>query len=176
MTSKRVAISAVNWAELYSKCPKHQLEQFRELKTKTDNLVSKITSLPGSPPAINWNHYAHVVPVPGLVDKFKKQYESLSVEYPKDTSDAVTKVQSQGKVMIANAKRHADACLKMKASAEKMKVALNKLPPADEVVPEIAVAYFGMESDRFIDPRRPISLGNTSILKKSAPKVHWDFN
>ncbi|CAH8673448.1 unnamed protein product [Schistosoma rodhaini] len=131
MTSKRVVVSAVNWSELYSKCPKHQLDQFRELKTKSDNLVSRITSLPESLPPINWEHYAHVVAIPGLVDKFKKQYTALSIEYPKDTSDAITKVQSQGRIMvsvsfylttlqIANAKRHADSCLKMKASAEKM--------------------------------------------------------
>ncbi|CAH8574321.1 unnamed protein product [Schistosoma turkestanicum] len=120
MTSKRAVVSAVNWSELYSKCPKHQLDQFRELKTKTDSLVSRITSLPESLPPINWEHYAHVVPIPGLVDKFKKQYTSFSVDYPKDKSDAITKVEKQGSVMIANAKRHADACLKMKASAEKM--------------------------------------------------------
>ncbi|CAH8673441.1 unnamed protein product [Schistosoma rodhaini] len=176
MTSKRVVVSAVNWSELYSKCPKHQLDQFRELKTKSDNLVSRITSLPESLPPINWEHYAHVVAIPGLVDKFKKQYTALSIEYPKDTSDAITKVQSQGRIMIANAKRHADSCLKMKASAEKMKAALNKLPPVDEVVPEIMVAYFGLRSERFIERRKPISLGSTAILKRSAPPIHWDFS
>ncbi|CAH8645480.1 unnamed protein product [Schistosoma bovis] len=176
MTSRRVVVSAVNWTELYSKCPRHQLDQFRELKTKTDNLVSKITSLPESLPPINWEHYAHVVPIPGLVDKFKKEYAGLSVEYPKDTSGAITKVQSQGRIMMANAKRHADACLKMKASAEKMKAALNKLPPVDESVPEIMVAYFGLQANRFIDRSKPISLGNTNILKRSAPSMHWDFN
>nr|CAH8873830.1 unnamed protein product [Trichobilharzia regenti] len=176
MTSKRVAVSTVNWAEFYAKCPKHQLDQYRELKTKTDNLVSKISSLPESLPPLNWDHYASVVPIPGLVEKFKKQYASLSVEYPKDTSGAISKVQSQGKIMLENAKRHSDACMKMKLSAEKMKAALNKLPPLDEMAPEIGVAYFGLPPDRFIDERKPLSLGNTAILKRSAPVMHWDFS
>ncbi|VDP79679.1 unnamed protein product [Schistosoma curassoni] len=38
------------------------------------------------------------------------------------------------------------------------------------------VAYFGLQANRFIDRSKPISLGNTNILKRSAPSMHWDFN
>ncbi|CAH8613854.1 unnamed protein product [Heterobilharzia americana] len=176
MTSRRVAVSAVNWSELYAKCPKHQLDQYRELKAKTDDLVSKISSLPESLPLINWDYYSRLVPNPGLVEKFKKQYASLSVEYPKDASDFVGKVRSHGQVMMENARRHADACRQLKSGAERMKKSLSRLPPVDEMLPEYKVAYFGMANDDYLRPAEPINLGDTTILNRSAPVMHWDFS
>lgn len=44
---------------------------------------------PPEAPKINWEAYKKIVPVPGLVDKFKQQYEALKIPYPEDkyTSD-----------------------------------------------------------------------------------------
>ena len=39
---------------------------------------------PEKPPQIDWAYYQQKVAVPGLVDSFKKQYESLKVPYPED--------------------------------------------------------------------------------------------
>lgn len=44
----------------------------------------RVMANPPEPPKINWTMYKNIVPVPGLVDTFQKQYESLKVPYPAD--------------------------------------------------------------------------------------------
>jgi hypothetical protein len=51
-------------------------------------LLYSLNSYPEKPQPINWDHYRKNVAVPGLVDSFLKQYEGLSVPYPKDTTSA----------------------------------------------------------------------------------------
>ncbi|KER25375.1 hypothetical protein X801_05235 [Opisthorchis viverrini] len=176
MAAKRISRSAINWLELHNQCPKHQLDQFRDFKTRTDGLVSRISGLPESLPQINWDAYAHTVPVPGLVDKFRKEYENLQVEYPKDSANVLDKVKAQGQQMMDNAKRHIAVCEKMKTSANKMKNTVDNLPKIDELIPELTIAYFPLTN---LDPfrtgeRKPEEEKN--LLKNVAPKAHWDFS
>ncbi|KAF8560932.1 hypothetical protein P879_06125 [Paragonimus westermani] len=176
MAARRVSRSVVNWVDLYNQCPKHQVDQFRDFKTRTDGLVSRISSLSETLPNINWDNYAHTVPIPGLVEKFKKEYEALKVDYPIDSADVLGKVKAQGEQMLDNAKRHTEICNKMKESALKMKNTIDKLPKLDELIPEITVAYFPLtELDPFkIGESKPVE--EKTILEKVAPKIHWDFN
>lgn len=39
---------------------------------------------PESSPQINWDYYKKNVTTPGLVEKFKKEYESLTIPFPAD--------------------------------------------------------------------------------------------
>lgn len=48
---------------------------------------------PPEPPKINWDLYRQVVPVPGMVDKFQKQYEALQIPFPTDTQTALVEAQ-----------------------------------------------------------------------------------
>lgn len=48
---------------------------------------------PAEPPKINWALYKQSVPIPGMVDTFQKQYESLKVPYPADTLTAQVEAQ-----------------------------------------------------------------------------------
>ncbi|KAA0186345.1 ATP synthase subunit d mitochondrial [Fasciolopsis buskii] len=176
MASRRVARSAVNWVELQKRCPKHQLDQFRDFKTRIDGVVSKISSLPDTLPPINWDAYAQTVPIPGLVARFQKEYESLQVEYPKDVLNVKEKVQDEGEQLLETAKRHMAACEKMKDSANKMKSAVSKLPKLDELIPEVTLAYFPLTN---LDPFKTGEVKkseNKTILKSTAPKMHWNFN
>ncbi|VDM22024.1 unnamed protein product [Hydatigera taeniaeformis] len=176
MASRRAARTAINWTELYQHCPKHQLEQFRDLKTKTDGLVSRISSLPEKLPEINWEYYQKVVPVPGLVDKFKKEYMALQVALPTDSKNVGKSVDAQAIKMSDLVKKHVSACESMKADANKMKQALKELPPFDEMIPEIIVTYF---PDTNMDPFYTGEVPKTesqAALKNMAPKVHWDFS
>ncbi|BHF67625.1 Atp5hp [Sparganum proliferum] len=176
MASRRVARSAVNWAELYQKCPPHQMEQFRELKTRTDTLVSKISALPEKLPEINWEHYQRIVPIPGLTEKFKKEYMSLTVPVPTDAKQVGKAVDAQAKKMTDAAKKHIVACEKMKSDAQAMKAALNKLPPFEELLPEIVMAYFPHTNiDPFYTGEVP-KIEAQTMLQHKAPKVHWDFS
>jgi len=53
---------------------------------------------PEAPPRIDWTHYKKSIPIPGLVDKFQKEYESFKVQYPVDkyTSD----IEAQEKELV----------------------------------------------------------------------------
>lgn len=42
-------------------------------------------TIPEQPEPIDWSHYRKNITTPGLVDNFQKQFESLTVPYPKDT-------------------------------------------------------------------------------------------
>lgn len=46
---------------------------------------SRVLANPEKPPEINWAEYQKMVPVEGLVEKFKSQYQSLQVPFPQDT-------------------------------------------------------------------------------------------
>ncbi|THD20084.1 ATP synthase subunit d mitochondrial [Fasciola hepatica] len=176
MATRRVSRSAINWIELQQRCPKHQLDQFRDFKTRTDGIVSRISSLPETLPPINWDSYSQTVHVPGLVEKFRKEYEALQVEYPRDISNMKGKVLTEGKQLMEAAKRHAAACEKMKSSAIKMKEAINKLPKLDELTPEVTLAYFPLTN---LDPFKTGEVKESedkTILQTAAPKMHWDFN
>lgn len=39
---------------------------------------------PESSPQLNWDYYKKNVTTPGLVEKFKKDYESLTIPFPAD--------------------------------------------------------------------------------------------
>ena len=41
-------------------------------------------TIPEQPEPIDWSHYRKHITTPGLVDNFQKQFESLTVPYPKD--------------------------------------------------------------------------------------------
>lgn len=60
----------------------------------------RISSLPEKLPEINWEHYQKVVPVPGLVDKFKKEYMSLQVPFPNDTKQLGKAIDAQATKMV----------------------------------------------------------------------------
>ncbi|KAL5970480.1 ATP synthase subunit d mitochondrial [Taenia solium] len=176
MASRRIARTAINWTELYQHCPKHQLEQFRDLKAKTDGLVSKISSLPEKLPEVNWEYYQKVVSVPGLVENFKKEYMALQVALPTDSKSVGKSVDAQATMMSALVKKHVSACECMKVDAARMKEALKKLPPFDEMIPEIIVAYF---PDTNMDPfytGEALETESQTVLQNTAPKAHWDFS
>jgi hypothetical protein len=46
--------------------------------------ICRVESNPPEPPKIDWEHYAKMVPVSGLVDKLKAGYGKFQVPYPED--------------------------------------------------------------------------------------------
>ena len=55
---------------------------------------------PEALPKIDWTYYKKVVLTPGLVDKFQKEYESLSIPYPPDNYTAEIEKEKQQAVII----------------------------------------------------------------------------
>ncbi|SPP87659.1 ATP synthase subunit d, mitochondrial [Drosophila guanche] len=85
MAARRIAQSSINWSALAERVPANQKTSFGAFKTKSDIYVRAVMANPESPPKIDWAYYKAMVPVAGLVDSFQKQYDALSVPYPKDT-------------------------------------------------------------------------------------------
>ena len=50
---------------------------------------------PEEPTPIDWKFYRKSISKPGLVDSFQKQYEALSIPYPKDTESAPLEVKQK---------------------------------------------------------------------------------
>lgn len=44
----------------------------------------RVLANPEKPPAIDWATYKAKIAIPGLVDAFQKEYESLQIAYPAD--------------------------------------------------------------------------------------------
>lgn len=53
---------------------------------------------PETPPKIDWAYYKKNIPVPGLVDKFQKEYESFKVPYPADKY--TSEIEAREKEMV----------------------------------------------------------------------------
>lgn len=60
----------------------------------------RISSLPEKLPEVNWEYYQKVVPVPGLVEKFKKEYMGLQVALPTDSKNVGKSVDAQATMMV----------------------------------------------------------------------------
>merc|ERR1712126_129180 len=95
MATKRFTKTAVDFAAFAARVPERDKANFIALKAKHDAYMRKMAQLPEAAPAISWDLYASRISIPGLVDSFKKQYESLTVPYPKDSQNMVSEVDAQ---------------------------------------------------------------------------------
>uniref|UniRef100_A0A8C5WLZ3 ATP synthase subunit d, mitochondrial n=1 Tax=Leptobrachium leishanense TaxID=445787 RepID=A0A8C5WLZ3_9ANUR len=95
MAARRFAVKAIDWMAFAERVPPNQKAMFNALKTRSDTIAAKLTSLPENPPAIDWAHYRAVVAKAGLVDEFEKKYKALSVPEPKDTQSETINAQEK---------------------------------------------------------------------------------
>ena len=76
MATKRVAATAVDWAEFARKIPPANKGAFTALKTKQDSFVRTINQLPDALPAIDFAAYRGRI-APGEYLKFTLPYDVL---------------------------------------------------------------------------------------------------
>ncbi|XP_038632289.1 ATP synthase subunit d, mitochondrial [Scyliorhinus canicula] len=95
MAGRRVAMKAVDWLAFGERVPPNQKAMFNALKTRSDALSSRLTSLPEKSPAIDWSYYRKVVMKAGMVDEFEKKYEALKIPEPVDTQKEKINAQEQ---------------------------------------------------------------------------------
>ena len=93
MASRRVAQSSIQWSSLAERVPTNQKANFAAFKSKSDVYIRAVMANPENPPKIDWEHYKRLIPIAGLVDKFKQQYEAVKVPYPSDTVTAQVEEQ-----------------------------------------------------------------------------------
>lgn len=79
---KRIAAASIKWSVLYKACPPHQKKQLDILRTKYDIVMKNCFRLPAAAPKIYWAHFKRAILVPGMVDAFQKEYESMQIPYP----------------------------------------------------------------------------------------------
>ncbi|XP_075759817.1 ATP synthase peripheral stalk subunit d, mitochondrial [Pelodiscus sinensis] len=95
MAGRRAAVKAIDWMAFAERVPPNQRAMFNALKTRSDTLSAKLTSLPEKPPAIDWAYYKTAVAKAGMVDEFEKKYHTLKVPEPVDTHTDKINAQEQ---------------------------------------------------------------------------------
>ncbi|CAH0690180.1 unnamed protein product [Spodoptera exigua] len=89
---------------------------------------------PPEPPKINWDEYQKLIPIPGLVEKFKSQYTSFKVPYPEDKFSV--EVDKQWKTLEQDIAKYSEEMKAHIAKAEKEIAAINALPKFDDMTME----------------------------------------
>ncbi|CAH0594240.1 unnamed protein product [Chrysodeixis includens] len=82
--AKRFVRSTINWQELENRVPPEQKGKFFAFKDKAEHYYQRVMSNPPEVPKMDWERYKKTVPVPGLVEKFQREYKALTVPYPED--------------------------------------------------------------------------------------------
>uniref|UniRef100_A0A8C8SCT4 ATP synthase subunit d, mitochondrial n=1 Tax=Pelusios castaneus TaxID=367368 RepID=A0A8C8SCT4_9SAUR len=95
MAGRRVALKAIDWMAFAERVPPNQRAMFNALKTRSDALSAKLTSLPEKPPAIDWVYYRTAIAKAGMVDEFEKKYSALKIPEPLDTQTDSINAQEQ---------------------------------------------------------------------------------
>uniref|UniRef100_H3C5B0 ATP synthase subunit d, mitochondrial n=1 Tax=Tetraodon nigroviridis TaxID=99883 RepID=H3C5B0_TETNG len=85
MAGRRVPCKAVDWLAFAERVPPNQRGMFNALKTRSDAIAAKLSSLPEAPAAIDWSYYRSTVANSGMVDEFEKKFKALKVPEPVDT-------------------------------------------------------------------------------------------
>ncbi|XP_048344118.1 ATP synthase subunit d, mitochondrial isoform X1 [Sphaerodactylus townsendi] len=95
MAGRRATLKAIDWMAFAERVPPNQKPMFNALKTRSDALSAKLTTLPESPPAIDWAFYKTAIARPGMVDEFEQKYKAVKVPEPVDNQTAKIEAQEQ---------------------------------------------------------------------------------
>ncbi|KAF6203085.1 hypothetical protein GE061_003499 [Apolygus lucorum] len=113
MASKRPILKAIEWAKLAERVPEGQKPKLASFRAKSDGYLRRVMANPEQAPKIDWAYYKKWVPIPGMVDTFQKQYESLQIPIPADTlTSSIDAQESQVKDAIAKFKSESNARIK----------------------------------------------------------------
>ncbi|XP_035515206.1 ATP synthase subunit d, mitochondrial-like [Morone saxatilis] len=94
MAGRRMALKAIDWVAFAERIPPNQKSMFNALKTRSDTIAAKLSSLPEAPAAIDWSYYRSAVAKAGLVDEFEKKFKALQIPEPIDTQTSAINLQS----------------------------------------------------------------------------------
>ena len=77
---------------------------------RSDNYLRRMLANPAQPPQIDWQHYANTVPIPGLVDSFRAQYEKVKIPVPSIDSaqNELNQLEKQAESDIAKFKQESE--------------------------------------------------------------------
>ncbi|KAM4692695.1 ATP synthase peripheral stalk subunit d, mitochondrial isoform 2-T3 [Rhinophrynus dorsalis] len=78
MASRRAALKAVDWMAFAERVPPNQKAMFNALKTRSDAVAARLSSLPEKPPTIDWAYYRTAVAKAGMVEEFEKKVKQAA--------------------------------------------------------------------------------------------------
>ncbi|XP_034454993.1 ATP synthase subunit d, mitochondrial [Hippoglossus hippoglossus] len=93
MAGRRVALKALDWVAFAERVPPNQRGMFNALKTRSDAIAAKLTSLPETAAVIDWSFYKGAVARAGMVDEFEKKFSALQIPEPVDTQTSTINAQ-----------------------------------------------------------------------------------
>nr|XP_057934648.1 ATP synthase subunit d, mitochondrial [Doryrhamphus excisus] len=134
MASRRFAVKALDWAAFAERIPPNQRGMFNALKTRSDAIAAKLSSLPESPPAVDWSYYRSTVAKAGLVDEFEKKFKALQIPAPVDTETSA--INAQEVKANADATAYVESSKARVAEYEKELEKFNNMIPFDQMTIE----------------------------------------
>merc|ERR1712170_35346 len=142
MAARRVAKSAVDWAAFAERVPKNQVDAFRQFKSKSDLFVTRVHQHSENLKPIDFAFYKSRIAAPGLVDSFEKAYASVSVPYPKDTSNLKAQIDAEEKEAAAKTEQFVAEMKKSISDATALFAKIDSVPPLSEFTLEMYGEYF----------------------------------
>ncbi|XP_043280135.1 ATP synthase subunit d, mitochondrial [Venturia canescens] len=136
----RRALKGINWSGIAERLGEGDKNIYASFKSRSDQYLQRVMSLPEQPVKIDWAYYKQHVPASGMVEKFQKEYEALKVPYPPDNYTAQIEAEGQKvldevKVFIEESNKR---IVEFQAEAEKVRASL----PIEEMnMEEFAEAY-----------------------------------
>ncbi|XP_076757620.1 ATP synthase subunit d, mitochondrial [Xylocopa sonorina] len=136
----RRAIKAINWSALAERLPESERATFSAFKSNSDKYLQRMMANPETMPQIDWAYYRKAVITPGLVDKFQKEYEALSIPYPQDkyTEKIDIEQQEMAKKIESFNQQANEAIAKMKTGLDEV---AGMIPFAEMTMEDYRDAY-----------------------------------
>ncbi|XP_075033976.1 ATP synthase peripheral stalk subunit d, mitochondrial [Mixophyes fleayi] len=159
MAGRRAAIKAVDWMAFAERVPPNQKAMFNSLKTRSDAVAAKLTSLPAKPPTIDWTHYRATIAKAGMVDEFEKKFSAVSVPEPLDNQ--TEKISAQEQEMNKAAVAYIDESKARLAHYEKELAKFKNMIPFEQMtIDDLNDAFpeTKLDKEKYIYwPHKPIS-------------------
>jgi len=101
--ARRISKSSVDWARMASLVKEFDKQHFNAFKAKSTAYVSRVQSLPETPPALNFAAVKSQISDPAIVDAIEKSYKAAlaSIPYPKDTKSHEVDAQEKEQLAFA---------------------------------------------------------------------------
>uniref|UniRef100_A0A0A9WLZ3 ATP synthase subunit d, mitochondrial n=1 Tax=Lygus hesperus TaxID=30085 RepID=A0A0A9WLZ3_LYGHE len=165
MAAKRPVLKAIEWSKLAERVPEAQKARLTAFRVKSDGYLRRMMANPEQPPKIDWAFYKKMVPIPGMVDTFQKQYESLQIPIPADTlTSSIDAQESQIKDAIAKFK--AESNIRIKSYKEEADRISSLLPYEQMTMEDFAEAH----------PDQALDVQNKPTFWPHNPEEQLDYN
>ncbi|KAK2586794.1 hypothetical protein KPH14_011819 [Odynerus spinipes] len=171
----RRAVKAVNWSAIAERVPPHQKNLYAAFKAKSDQYLRRMMANPETTPQINWEYYRKNITIPGLVDKFKKEYESLKIPYPEDKYTSL--VDAEEKNVVADIEKFRVECDSDIQKLTATIASLKAIMPYDQMTLEEFLEYHpeyiaGTAEKPSIWPHTPEMIEAEEVAKEAQVKDH----